>query len=90
MPAIRTLFCSFPDWLSHNIPYWSVSWRLLVKDKYDAVIKGMCSTDIKFLRSKLLQSYSNFTLKPKLEPTVVACLAGRDAHKVFILDFSKH
>ena len=50
----------------------------------------MCSTDIKFLRSKLLQSYSNFTLKPKLEPTAVACLAGRDAYEVFILDFSKH
>ena len=38
---------------------------------------------------KLLQSCSNFTLKPELKPTVTACLAGRDAQEVFTLDLSK-
>ena len=30
----------------------------------------------------VLQSCCNFTLKPWLEPTVIACLAGRDAQEV--------
>ena len=30
---------------------------------------------------------SNFTLKPKLEPTVIACLAGRDAQEVLYTGF---
>ena len=42
------------------------------------VIKEMCSDGISFGRSKLLQSCSNLTLKFELEPTVIACLAGRD------------
>ena len=51
----------------------------------------MCSTDWhKLWRSKLVQSCNNFTLKPKLKPTVITCLAGRDAQEVFILDLSKH
>ena len=50
----------------------------------------MCPTHMSFGRSKLLQSCSNFTLKHELEPTVIACLAGRDAQEVFILDLSKH
>ena len=37
----------------------------------------MCSTGISFGRSKLLQSCSNLTFKPELEPTVIACLASR-------------
>ena len=44
----------------------------------------MCFTGISFGRSKLLQSCSNLTLKPELEPTVIACfccLAGRDAQE---------
>ncbi|CAH3174414.1 unnamed protein product [Porites evermanni] len=42
-------------------------------------IQKMCSTGISFGRSKLLQSCSNFTLKPELKPTVTACLAGKFA-----------
>ena len=38
----------------------------------------MCSNDTSFGRLKLLQSHGNFTLKPELEPTVIACLVGRD------------
>ena len=45
-----------------------------VRDKQDEGIKKMCSTGISFGRSKLLQSCSNFTLKPELKPTVTACL----------------
>ena len=30
---------------------------------------------------------SNFTLKPELEPTVTACLAGRDAQEVLYTGF---
>ena len=56
-------------------------------DKHDAGIKEMCSTGISFGRSKLLQSCSNFTLKPELEPTVIACLAGRDAQEVLYTGF---
>ena len=52
-----------------------------VRDKQDEGIKKMCSTGISFGRSKLLQSCSNFTLKPELKPTVPACLAGRDAQE---------
>ena len=47
----------------------------------------MCSTGISFGRSKLLQSCSNFTLKPELKPTVTACLAGRDAQEVLYTGF---
>ena len=35
-----------------------------VRDKHDEGIKKMCSTGISLGRSKLLQSCSNFTLKP--------------------------
>ena len=41
-----------------------------VRDKHDEGIKKMCSTGISFGRSKLLQSCSNFTLKPELKKTV--------------------
>ena len=42
---------------------------------------------ISFGRSKLLQSCSNFTLKPELKPTVTACLAGRDAQEALYTGF---
>ena len=59
-----------------------------VRDKHDEGIKKMCSTCIiSFGRSKLLQSCSNFLLKPKLKPTVTACLAGRDAQEVLYTGF---
>ena len=58
-----------------------------VRDKQDEGIKKMCSTGISFGRSKLLQSCSNFTLKPELKPTVTACLAGRDAQEVLYTGF---
>ena len=61
--------------------------RISVRDKHNEGIKKMCSTDISFGRSKLLQSCSNFTLKPELEPTVTACLAGRDAQEVLYTGF---
>ena len=50
----------------------------------------MCFTGISFGRSKLLQSCSNLTLKPELEPTVIACfccLAIRDAQEVLYTRF---
>ena len=50
----------------------------------------MCFTGISFGRSKLLQSCGNLTLKPELEPTVIACfccLAGRDAQEVLYTRF---
>ena len=47
----------------------------------------MCSSGTRFGRSKLLQSCSNFTLKPEVEPTVIACLAGRDAQEVLYTGF---
>ena len=52
--------------------------------------KCVLLTDISFEEKKLVQSSSNFTLKPELKPTLIACLAGRDAQEVFILDLSKH
>ena len=58
-----------------------------VRDKHDEGIKKMCCTGISFGRSKLLQSFSNFTLKPELKPTVTACLAGRDAQEVLYTGF---
>ena len=58
-----------------------------MRDKHDAGIKKMCSSGISFGRSKLLQSCSNFTLKPELKPTVTACLAGRDAQEVLYTGF---
>ena len=58
-----------------------------MRDKHDAGIKKMCSSGISFGRSKLLQSCSNLTLKPELEPTVTACLAGRDAQEVLYTGF---
>ena len=95
MPAIRTPFCpsSANSWLAAPwwVNYWLVSWRVfIVRDKQDEGIKEMCSTGLSFGRSKLLQSCSNFTdftLKPKLEPTEVACLAGRDAQEVLYTGF---
>ena len=50
-------------------------------------IKEMCSTDIRFGRSKLLQSCSNVTVKLEREPTVTACLAGRDDQEVLYTEF---
>ena len=47
----------------------------------------LLSTGISFGRSKLLQSCSNFTLKPELKPTKTACLAGRDAQEVLYTGF---
>ena len=58
-----------------------------VSDRHDESIKEMCSTGISFGRSKLLQSCSNFTLKPELKPIVTACLAGRDAQEVLYTGF---
>ena len=58
-----------------------------MRDKHDAGIKKMCSSGISFGRSKLLQSCSNLTLKPELEPTVTACLAGRDGEEVLYTGF---
>ena len=49
--------------------------------------RKMCSSGIRFGRSKLLQSCSNFTLKFELESTVIACLAGRDAQEVLYNGF---
>ena len=43
-----------------------VPWCVLMRDKHDAGIKEMCSSGIRFGRSKLPQSCSNFTLKPEL------------------------
>ena len=57
---------------------------------HDADIKEMCFTGTTSGRSKLLQSCSNLTLKPELEPTVIACfccLAGRDAQEVLYTRF---
>ena len=54
---------------------------------HDAGIKEISSTSISFRRSKLLQSCSNFTLKPELEPTVIAFLAGRDVQEVLCTRF---
>ena len=59
-----------------------------VSNKHDEGIKKMCSTGISFGRSKLLQSCSNFTLKPELKPTVTACLAGRDAQEALYTEFA--
>ena len=59
---------------------------IIVRDKNDAGIKEMCPTGY-FGRSKLLQSCINFTLKPELEPTVMACLAGRDAQELLCTGF---
>ena len=56
-----------------------------VRDKHDEGIKKMCSTGISFGRSKLLQSCNN--VKFELEPTVTACLAGRDAQQVLYTGF---
>ena len=56
-----------------------------VRDKHDEGIKKMCSTGISFGRSKLLQSCNN--VKSELEPTVTACLAGRDAQEVLYTGF---
>ena len=60
---------------------------IIMRDKHDAGIKQMCSSGISFGRSKLLQSCSNLTLKPELEPAVTACLAGRDAQEVLYTGF---
>ena len=50
-----------------------------VKDKHDEGIKEMCSTGLSFGRSKLLQSYVNFTL--------IAYLAGKDTQEVLYTGF---
>ena len=59
---------------------------IIARDKNDAGIKEMFPTGY-LGRSKLLQSCINFTLKPELEPTVMACLAGRDAQEVLCTGF---
>ena len=43
-----------------------VPWCVLMRDKHDAGIKEMCSSGIRFGRSKLPQLCSNFTSKPEL------------------------
>ena len=58
----------------------------IVSNKHDEGIKKMCSTGISFGRSKLLQSCNN--VKFELEPTVTACLAGRDAQQVLYTGFA--
>ena len=58
-----------------------------MRDKHDAGIKEMCSTGVSFGRPKLLQSCGNFTLKPEIEITVIACLPGRDAQEVLYTGF---
>ena len=58
-----------------------------VSDRHNNGIKKMCSTGISLGRSKLLQSCSNFTLKPELKPTVTACLAGKAAQEVLYTGF---
>ena len=58
-----------------------------MRDKHDAGIKQMCSSGVIFGRSKLLRSCSNLRLKPELKPTVIACLAGRDAQEVLYTGF---
>jgi len=47
----------------------------------------MRSTGISFGRSKLLQRCSYFTLKPELESTVIAHLAGRNAQEALYTGF---
>ena len=46
-----------PDWLSRNEQLigvnWSVSWRVLLRDKHDSGIKEISSTGKGFGRSKL-------------------------------------
>ena len=42
---------------------------------------------LSFGGSKFLQSCSNLTLKPELEPAVTACLADRDAREVLYTGF---
>ena len=59
---------------------------IIARDKNDAGIKEMFPTGY-LGRSKLLQSGINFTFKPELEPTVMACLAGRDAQEVLYTGF---
>ena len=59
---------------------------IIARDKNNAGIKEMFPTGY-LGRSKLLQSCINFTLKPELEPTVMACLAGRDAQEVLYTGF---
>ena len=60
-----------------------------VRDKHDEGIKKMCSTGISFGRSKLLQSCSNFTLKPELKKTVNSLFSrqSRDAQEVLYTEF---
>ena len=60
---------------------------LSVREKHDEGIKEMHCPGISFGRSKLLQSCGNFTLKPELEPTGIACLARRDAQEVLYTGF---
>ena len=94
---IRTPFYSFTA--DAGVRKFLIGWAIMsnllacilacisVRDKHDEGIKKMCSTGISFGRSKLLQSCSNFTLKPELKPTVTACLAGRDAQEVLYTGF---
>ena len=58
-----------------------------MRDKHDEGLQKMCSTGISFGRSKLLQSCSNFTIKPELKPTVTNCLASRDVQEVLYTGF---
>ena len=46
--------------------------------------RQMCSSGIRFGRSKLLPSCSNFTLKPELEPTVTACFSRQRCSGGFV------
>ena len=61
------LFCTSPAPPPHkfsNGPFLSM------RATHDEGIKKMCSTGRSSVRSKLVQSCSNATLKPKLKPTV--------------------
>ena len=58
-----------------------------MRDKHDEGIKEMRSTGISFGTSKLLKWCSYFTLKPELESTVIAPLAGRNAQEGLYTEF---
>ena len=53
----------------------------------DGGIKCVLFGKISFGGSKLLQPRSNFAFKPDLDPTVIACLAGRDTQEVLYAGF---
>ena len=56
-----------------------------------AVADGKCIIASYFIEGnaykKLLQWCSNISLRPELEPIIIACLAGRDAQEVLYTGF---